>query len=141
MSEGSDQNFELLEESRRGKKRRYSPEPDSYDVDDAHLDKVADRLEMELSRLESDNKQLISCFVTLGEQIQGMKNENNQMSSVISFCNEQVADTEDNPAFKLFKRSFDASMRDPVALAGISPTVRFLAELALMSGAIPHTDT
>lgn len=140
MSEGSGENFQMVASLSRGKKRRRTSEPTHRDdIDDAALDRAASRLEMELSKLESDNKQLISCFVTLGEQVQSMMNENNQMRSVISFANEG---TSENcaPTLKALKASFNKSVQDPLAMAEISPTVRFLAELALMSGAAANLE-
>ena len=99
------------------------------DVADADLDATAERLEADLKKLEQENKKLVTCFLTLGEQMKSMMAENDQLRGVLnSFSGGAVSGIDSKKSSKT-----QAEMKSEKS-STISPTVQLLAQVAMLGG-------
>lgn len=114
------------------KKRKRTQADD--DADDA----TAARLEAELASLQHDNRQLVDCFVTLGEQMQSMLSENKHMRNLLTILNKGLNRGYGNaPPPSPWGAASDVS--SPEGPSSMSPTVQMLAQFAFLSQALQET--
>mmetsp|Transcript_7400 Transcript_7400/g.20905 ORF Transcript_7400/g.20905 Transcript_7400/m.20905 type:complete len:257 (-) Transcript_7400:322-1092(-) len=109
------------------------------DENDAAMDAAAAQLEEALARLEQENKNLIGCFVTLGQQMQTMMAENQQMKQVLAICNKTLnggsahSNKQAKAGFAVSDRPspHDSCQANARQEAAVSPTMQLLAQVAL----------
>lgn len=123
--EGQGENFVPWAQNVQGIVEKKRKRVSSRDAEDAKLDEAARKLEAALDKLERDNKQLMSCFVTLGEQMKTMMNENKQLKSVLACYNDGMNGRQNAPSKSCHHKA-----------ENISPTVQLLAQVALLSGSL-----
>mmetsp|Transcript_29761 Transcript_29761/g.70968 ORF Transcript_29761/g.70968 Transcript_29761/m.70968 type:complete len:234 (-) Transcript_29761:118-819(-) len=115
------------------KKRKRSSS--MQEVEDAAVEDSIQQLEAQLRKLEEENQKMIKDFVTIGDQMQNMMSENQQLKAVLTIynntLNSSIKSMQSNSSSRV-ESATGTHLEDSASETAVSPAVQFLAQVAML---------